>query len=99
MSNGPGVDPRDRTAVVAALDEDGGSDCGDGLGEELEGDGFRGGGSGEEAHHKLVRRRAMEPPLEVGGEEVVDGFDVAGAQRFIQGEYHPLVVGFLQSFL
>ena len=41
----------------------------------------------------------MEPPLEVGGEELVNGVHVTGAQGFIQGEYHPLVGRFLQNFL
>jgi hypothetical protein len=41
----------------------------------------------------------MEPPLEVGGEKFVDGFNVSRAQGFIKGEYHPLVFGSLQIFL
>ncbi len=68
--------------MVAAFNEDGRSDGVEGLGNEFEG--VVGGGSAcEQAHHKLVGGRAMEPPLEVRGKELVDGVNVLGAQRVI----------------
>lgn len=39
----------------------------------------------------LVRGRAMEPPLEVGGEEGVDGGVVAAVERLVEAEHQELV--------
>jgi hypothetical protein len=44
----------------------------------------------------------MEPPLEVGGDDLVHGGHVAGAQGVIEGENHPLItrkITFFQIFL
>lgn len=51
--------------------------------------------AGEEAHQKLRRRGAMEPPLQVWGDKALHGGDVAAVQGLIKGEDHPLIA-FLQ---
>ena len=63
MRHGPGVDPRDGASGVAALGDDGGSEGDDGERHEFEGRRD----AGERAHQKLVRRRAVEPVVEVRG--------------------------------
>lgn len=95
MRDGPGVNPGDATGLVDALGEDDGAESGDAVGNEAE----AAAGvvlAGEEAHQELVRRRAVEPPLEVRGEKPVDGGGVAAAQGFIEGGHHPFVEGFFQ---
>nr|GLL28039.1 hypothetical protein DM860_016163 [Ipomoea trifida] len=80
IRDGPGVNPRDVARRIAAFDEhDGGADGVDRLVLELERIGGGGGigSAGEDAHQKLVRRRAMEPPLEIGGQKLLDFLDVA----------------------
>lgn len=77
ISDGPGVDPGNVAGGVAALDDDGGAEGGDGLRNESEGV-VGGGVAGEHAHQKLVRGRTMEPPLEIGGDDLDDGVGVAG---------------------
>lgn len=77
ISDGPGVDPRDRAAVIAALNDDGGAEGGDRLRNESEG--VRGRFSSEHAHQKLVGRRTMEPPLEIRCDDLDDGVGVARA--------------------
>jgi len=77
IRDGPGVNPGNVAGGVAALDDDGGAEGGNGLRNESEG--FGGGIAGEHAHQKLVGRRTMEPPLEVGGEDLDDGGGVAGS--------------------
>lgn len=77
ISDGPGVDPGNVAGGVAALDDDGGAEGGDGLRNESEGV-VGGGVAGEHAHQKLVWGRTMEPPLEVGGDDLDDGVGVAG---------------------
>lgn len=72
----PSVDPINRPGPVTPLDQDGRADGFDGERNEFEGL-VVGGGAGEEAHHVLVDRGSMEPPLEVRGEELVDPVYVA----------------------
>ncbi|KAL0743957.1 hypothetical protein Bca4012_085470 [Brassica carinata] len=103
MRHGPGVDPGDGGGSVAALGDDGGSEGDDGERREPE----RRRDAGERAHQKLVRRGAVEPVVEVRGEGLVDGFDVARSQGVIQFQNHVSVLGlrirqsiqFLKSFL
>ncbi|RXH94710.1 hypothetical protein DVH24_024394 [Malus domestica] len=76
IGDSPGVDPGNGAVAVAALDEDGGAEGGEGLGDELKGFFL---GAGEDAHQELVGRRTMEPPLEVGGDDLVNRVHVAGA--------------------
>lgn len=97
MRDGPGVYPVDRTVSIAALNDNDWSKGGYRLRSKVEGVRWWGVSASEEAHHKLVGRRAMEPPLEVGREEFSDGGDVTWLQRFIEGENQRFVVGFLQS--
>ncbi|RAL52314.1 hypothetical protein DM860_016163 [Cuscuta australis] len=99
IRDGPGVDPGDVPVGIAALDEDGGADRINGERDESERIGRRRCGAGEDAHQKLARRRAVEPPLEVGVQKLLDQIHVARSQGLIQGEHHPLVSGFFQSFL
>lgn len=83
IGDGPGVDPGDGAGGVEALGEDGGAEGGDAVGDESE---EVGGGvlvAGQEAHQKLVGRRTMEPPLEVGGEDFLDCLRVAAVQGLI----------------
>lgn len=64
ISDRPRVDPGNGTALVATLDENPAPKSSERERHKLEGvAGY--GGTGEQAHHKLVGRRAMEPPLEV----------------------------------
>ena len=63
MRHGPGVDPGDGAGGVAALGNDGGSEGDDGERREFK----RRRDAGERAHQKLVRRRAVEPVVEVRG--------------------------------
>lgn len=98
----PGVDPGNGAGEIAALDEDSGPEGGYGLGVEAKGRGRGCGTAGEKAHQELMRWRTMEPPLEVGGDDLVHSGHVAGAQGFIEGENHPLItrrITFFQSFL
>ncbi|CAI9091808.1 OLC1v1026923C1 [Oldenlandia corymbosa var. corymbosa] len=60
ITHGPSVNPVDVSGLIPALDENGGSECGDGFGDENERVFVS---AGQEAHQKLVRRRTMEPPL------------------------------------
>lgn len=101
ISDCPGVDPGNGAGVVAALDEDGGPEGGDGLGNESEGCGRVSGSAGEKAHQELVGGRTMEPPLEVGSDNTVHRGHVVRAQGRIEGENHPLItrITVLQSFL
>ncbi|KAM1738473.1 hypothetical protein ACFX11_014287 [Malus domestica] len=57
------MDPRNGAVAVAALDENGGTKGGDGLGDELKRFVWR---VGEEVHQELMGRLTVEPPLEVG---------------------------------
>ena len=77
ISDRPGVDPGDWTAVIAALGENCRTERREGA--WLEDKWLVGWDTSEQAHHKLVGRRAMEPPLEVGGEKSVDRVDVTWA--------------------
>lgn len=77
IRDGPGVNPGDRTVVIAAFDEDDGTERDDGLRNEAEG--VRGGFTGEHAHQKLIGRRTMEPPLEIRSDDLDDGVGVARA--------------------
>lgn len=77
IRDGAGVDPGNVAGGVAALDDDGGAEGGDGLRKEAEGV-VGSGVAGEHAHQKLVRGRTMEPPLEIGGDDLDDGVGVAG---------------------
>lgn len=68
IRDGPGMYPSNVTFLVVTFDEDSGAERDNCLWDKIERGGGGGGVSaGEEAHHKLVRRRAMEPPLEIGG--------------------------------
>jgi hypothetical protein len=70
MRDGPRVNPGDRTAVIAAFNEDGGAKGSDGLRDESKGIlGWR--STSEQAHQVLVGRRTMEPPIEVWGYNLV----------------------------
>lgn len=95
IGDGPGVDPGDGAGRVEALGEDGGAEGGDAVRDEAE---FLAAAAGEEVHQKLVRRGAVEPPLEVGGEDLLDCLGVAAAQGVIQGAHHPFVSRILQNF-
>lgn len=78
ISNGPGVDPVNGADAVAALSEDDGTERGDGVREELEVvNGVS--SAGEESHQKLVGRRTMKPPLQIGGNDSVNRVHVTGA--------------------
>ncbi|KAG9455170.1 hypothetical protein H6P81_008074 [Aristolochia fimbriata] len=96
IRDGPGVDPGEGSE--SALGEDGGTEGLDGEGHEIEGGVFAGGGSsggaGEQSHHILAGGWAMEPPLDVRGQEALHRVDVTGAQGLIQGEHHPFVIRF-----
>lgn len=61
MRYGPGVDPGDGASDVAALGDYGGSEGDDRERDEFE----RRRDSGEYAHQKLVRRRAVKPILQI----------------------------------
>lgn len=96
------MDPGNGAGAIAALDEDGGPEGGYGLGDEAKGRGRVCGSAGEKAHQELMRWWTMEPPLEVGGDDLVHGGHVAGAQGVIEGENHPLItrkITFFQIFL
>lgn len=99
ISDGPRVNPRDRTVVIAAFDENKGAEWSDGLGYESEG--VLGWSTGEQAHQILMGRRTMEPPIEVWGYNLVHRIHAVWTQGLIQGENHPLITGitFLQTFL
>lgn len=96
IGDGPGVNPGNGAGLVESLGEDGWAEGGDAVGDESEA-GFP--LAGEEAHQKLVSRRTMEPPLEVGGEDPLDCLRVAVVQGLIQGGHHPFVSRILQNFL
>ncbi|KAH0904923.1 hypothetical protein HID58_044426, partial [Brassica napus] len=49
--------------------------------------------AGERAHQKLVRRRAVEPVVEIRGEDPVNRFDVSRSQGVIQFQNHVSVLG------
>ncbi|KAL0691378.1 hypothetical protein Bca4012_091057 [Brassica carinata] len=89
MRHGPGVDPGDGASGVAALGDDGGSEGDDGERREFEGRRD----AGERAHQKLVRRRAVEPVVEIRGEDPVNRFDVSRSQGVIQFQNHVSVLG------
>lgn len=75
MIDGPGVDPRDGTSIIAAFHEHSGSKGGNGLRNELEIIiGLR---SSEQSHQELVGRWTMEPPIEVWGHKLVHSVHVA----------------------
>ena len=104
IRDGPGVDPGDGAVGVAALgDDDGGTERGERLRLEAERRGrvvVCGGGAGEQAHQELVRRGAVEPPVEVRREQAVDAVDVARVQGLIQcADSGHAVSTLLQSFL
>ncbi|KAK4436468.1 hypothetical protein Salat_0810500 [Sesamum alatum] len=80
IGDGPGVNPGNGAGLVEALGEDGGAKGGDAVGHKAESGVLF---AGEEAHQKLVRRGTMEPPLEVGGENLVDSVGVAEVQGVI----------------
>lgn len=88
------MNPGDGAGLVETLGEDGGAEGGDAVGDESE-VGFL--LAGEEAHQKLVGGGAVEPPLEVGGEDLLDCHGVAAVQGVIQGGHHPFVSGILQA--
>ncbi|KAL0402965.1 UNVERIFIED_CONTAM: hypothetical protein Sradi_1937300 [Sesamum radiatum] len=80
IGDGPGVNPGNGAGLVEALGEDGGAKGGDAVGQKAEAGVLF---AGEEAHQKLVRGGTMEPPLEVGGENLLDSVGVAAAQGVI----------------
>lgn len=83
IRDGPGVDPGDGALGVASLgDDDGWPERGERL--RLEAERRRCFGAGEKAHQELVRRRAVEPPVEVRREQAVDAVNVARVQGLIQ---------------
>jgi hypothetical protein len=92
---GPGVHPvhtgGDPPLVGGrSLGDDGGSEGVHGARHEAEA--VVGSSSGEHAHHVvLVLGRAMEPPLQVGGEEGLHGGVVAAVERLVQPEHQELV--------
>jgi len=94
-AHGPGVHPV--APPLVALGDDGGGGGGGGGDERV--DGARdeaeasraAAAAGEEAHHVLVLGRAMEPPLEVGGEERLHGGVVPGVERLVEAEDEELV--------
>ena len=47
--------------------------------------------AGEEAHHVLVLGRAMEPPLEVGRQQLLRPARVAGVERLVQPQHKEAV--------
>ncbi|CDY72676.1 BnaAnng42010D [Brassica napus] len=49
--------------------------------------------AGERAHQKLVRRRAVEPVVEIRGEDPVNRLGVARSQGVIQFQNHGSVLG------
>jgi len=96
------VDPGNGAGAITALDEDGGPEGGYGLGVEAKGRGRGCGTAGKKAHQELVRWRTMEPPLEVGGDDLVHCGHVVLAYGIIEGENHPLItrrITVFQSFL
>ncbi|CAA7041443.1 unnamed protein product [Microthlaspi erraticum] len=88
MRHGPGVDPGDGASGVAALGDDGRSEGDDGERHEFE----RRRDSGEYAHQKLVRRRAVEPVVQIWGEDLVHRFDVSRSQGVIKLQNHVSVL-------
>ncbi|KAK8508220.1 hypothetical protein V6N12_019399 [Hibiscus sabdariffa] len=80
IRDGPSVDPGDGTAVIAAFNDDGGAEGGEGEGVKVETEGvvLVGRSPGEKAHQKLVSRGAVEPPFKVGSEDLVNGVNVSG---------------------
>ncbi|KAK4403436.1 hypothetical protein Sango_0712200 [Sesamum angolense] len=80
IGDGPGVNPGNGAGLVEALGEDGGAKGGNAVGQETEAGVLF---AGEEAHQKLVRGGTMEPPLEVGGENLLDSLGVAAVQGVI----------------
>jgi hypothetical protein len=94
-AHGPGVHPvhtgGDPPLVGGrSLGDDGGSEGVHGARHEAEA--VVGSSSGEHAHHVvLVLGRAMEPPLQVGGEEGLHGGVVAAVERLVQPEHQELV--------
>lgn len=83
ITNSPRMDPVNSSLRIAPLGQHSVPEGSDGDGGEVEGRVRIGIGdcvfSGEQAHEKLVRGRAVEPPLEIRGDEAVDGGDVSGA--------------------
>lgn len=63
--NSPGVDPGDFAILIAAFDDDCRSEGVNRKRHEFKGVGDFFISSGEQSHHKLMRRRAMKPPLEI----------------------------------
>lgn len=86
-AHGPGVHPV-AGAAAAALGDDGGGPQGvDGARREAE----AAAAAGEHAHHVLLLGRAVEPPLEVRGQEGLHGGVVAPVERLVQPEHQELV--------
>ncbi|KAJ1292553.1 hypothetical protein BS78_02G400600 [Paspalum vaginatum] len=87
-AHGPGVHP-----VVSAAhpfgDDGGGAQGVDGARREAEAAAAAAGG--EQAHHVLVLGRAMEPPLQVRGQQRLHARVVARVQRLVQTEHEELV--------
>ncbi|KAL0452673.1 UNVERIFIED_CONTAM: hypothetical protein Slati_1245400 [Sesamum latifolium] len=96
IGDGPGVNPGNGAGLVEALGEDGGAKGGDAVGQKAEAGVLF---AGEEAHQKLVGGGTMEPPLEVGGENLLDSVGASAVQGVIQGAHHPSVEVSLQRFL
>lgn len=65
ITYGPSVNPSDVSVRIGSLDEDGGPEGSEGLRHEVEEIFVGRVSAGEQSHQKLLRRRTMEPPLEV----------------------------------
>ena len=96
-SHGPGVHPVELARVVRALGDDGGPEGVDGARGEDEPAAaaavlfvalVR---AGEEAHHVLARGGPMEPPLEVGRQQLLRPARVAGVERLVQPQHQEAV--------
>ncbi|CAK9326896.1 unnamed protein product [Citrullus colocynthis] len=86
ISNGPGVDPGNGAFCVVAFRQD---EIGPKWDDRDWCEDKGGGGAGEEAHQVLVRRRTMEPPLQVRGQKAVHRLHVFGTQCLVKGSHSP----------
>jgi hypothetical protein len=84
------VHPVELARVVGALGDDGGAEGVDGArGEDEAAAAFL--GAGEEAHHVLARGGTMEPPLEVGRQQLLRPARVAGVERLVEAQHQEAV--------
>lgn len=65
ITHGPSVNPSDVSVWIGSFDENDGAEGSEGLRQEVEEIFVGRVSAGEQSHQKLLRRRTMEPPLQV----------------------------------